>query len=73
MFTENPEEAESASRELSEVLRETAELARVPAVMGIPIGHIDDQLTLPLGAAAELDADSGTLSVVSPSARAFVA
>jgi muramoyltetrapeptide carboxypeptidase len=36
----------------------------VPCIAGAPIGHIDDQWTLPLGALAELDADALTLRVV---------
>jgi muramoyltetrapeptide carboxypeptidase len=30
---------------------------------GLVIGHTDDQLTLPLGVMAELDADAGTLTI----------
>ncbi len=35
----------------------------VPAMSGVPIGHIDDQWTLPLGAPAVLDTDRRTLAV----------
>lgn len=34
-----------------------------PAILGFPIGHVEDPLTLPLGRMAELDADSMTLRV----------
>jgi muramoyltetrapeptide carboxypeptidase len=54
-------EVESAA--LDRVLTEAAESADVPTVAGIPLGHVDDQWTLPLGAHAELDADSGELHV----------
>ncbi len=36
----------------------------VPVVTGLVIGHTDDQLTLPLGVEAELDADAGTLTIL---------
>jgi muramoyltetrapeptide carboxypeptidase len=36
---------------------------RVPVLSGLTIGHTDDQLTLPEGVMAELDADAGTLTV----------
>ena len=62
-FTEGTEQGDDASRALDDVLREAAALAGVPAIAGIPIGHIDDQWTLPLGAMAELDAESRSLHV----------
>ena len=48
---------------LDDVLREAADIAGVPAMAGIPLGHIDDQWTVPLGAMAELDAEAHTLHV----------
>jgi muramoyltetrapeptide carboxypeptidase len=50
-------------RILDDVLRETAEFLNVPCVAGLPVGHVDDQWTLPLGAIAQLDADMLTLTV----------
>jgi muramoyltetrapeptide carboxypeptidase len=44
-------------------VREAADIAGVPAIAGVPIGHIHDQWTVPLGALAQLDADALTLSV----------
>ncbi|MBS1709116.1 MAG: LD-carboxypeptidase [Armatimonadetes bacterium] len=38
----------------------------VPVLTGLPIGHVADKLTLPVGAMAVLDADKQTLSVVEP-------
>ena len=63
-FSEGTEAGDASSCDLDDVLREAADLAGVPALAGIPVGHIDDQWTLPLGAMAELDADSRTLHVV---------
>lgn len=36
---------------------------KVPIFAGLTIGHTDDQLTLPLGVQASLDADAGTLTI----------
>jgi muramoyltetrapeptide carboxypeptidase len=62
-FTEGTDPTDVTSRRLDDVLREAADIAGVPAVAGAPIGHIDDQWTIPLGATAELDADARTLNV----------
>jgi muramoyltetrapeptide carboxypeptidase len=62
-FTERGEEREG-TRPLDDVLGEAAEAAGVPCIAGAPVGHIDDQWTLPLGALAELDADRCTLTVL---------
>jgi len=50
-------------RSVEDVLREAAVVAGLPAVCGIPMGHINDQWSLPLGAVAELDADNQRLTV----------
>jgi muramoyltetrapeptide carboxypeptidase len=63
-FTEGSATDDAASRALDVVLREAADIAGVPAVAGIPLGHISDQWTIPLGARAELDADRGELHVM---------
>jgi muramoyltetrapeptide carboxypeptidase len=36
---------------------------RIPVLSGLTIGHTDDQLTLPIGVMAQLDADQGTLTI----------
>lgn len=36
----------------------------IPAVHGLPVGHIDDQWTLPLGVRARFDADAGTVALM---------
>jgi muramoyltetrapeptide carboxypeptidase len=36
---------------------------KAPTFSGLTIGHTDDQLTLPLGVRATLDADAGTLTI----------
>jgi muramoyltetrapeptide carboxypeptidase len=41
----------------------------VPLVSGLPFGHSVPQLTVPLGVEAELDADSGSLTLLQPALR----
>jgi muramoyltetrapeptide carboxypeptidase len=36
----------------------------IPVAHGFPVGHIDDQWTLPLGVRARLDADAGELELL---------
>ena len=50
-------------RALDMLFEEIAKELRIPCFAGAPIGHIDDQWTIPLGAMAEIDAESGTLTV----------
>lgn len=54
---------EGGARTLADVVREVADALSVPCLLGLPVGHIDDQWTLPLGAHAEMDADSPALHV----------
>jgi muramoyltetrapeptide carboxypeptidase len=51
------------ARTLDDVLREVAAALDIPCIAGIPMGHVDDQWTVPLGAIATLDADTLTLTV----------
>jgi muramoyltetrapeptide carboxypeptidase len=59
------EDAGGGARSFDELLGEIASGQRVPCMAGIPIGHINEQWTLPLGAMAELDTSTRTLSVTS--------
>jgi muramoyltetrapeptide carboxypeptidase len=36
----------------------------IPVAHGFPIGHLDDQWTLPLGVRARLDADAGEVDLL---------
>ena len=56
-----------------DVLRELAARHGVPAVLGLPIGHVPDNWTLPLGVRARLDADAGTLSLLEPAVEGVLA
>ena len=49
------------------LLAEIASALDVPCLAGIPVGHIDRQWTIPLGALAALDTSSATLTVTSDS------
>lgn len=61
--TDCPDDSDDGARALDDVLSEHAEWLGVPCLAGIPMGHVDDQWTIPLGAIAELDADARTLRV----------
>jgi muramoyltetrapeptide carboxypeptidase len=58
-----PEAADDGARRLDDVIEEIASALGVPAVAGVPVGHIDDQWTLPFGAMASLDTERRTLLV----------
>jgi muramoyltetrapeptide carboxypeptidase len=49
-----------------EVLATYFEPLGIPAAFGFPVGHIDDQWTLPLGIRARLDAGAGELELLEP-------
>ena len=51
-------------RSVAAVLREAALAAGIPAISGAPVGHIDDQWSIPMGLEAELDADEKRLTVL---------
>ena len=64
-FTDMPTAASDGStRPLDDVLREVVSALEVPSIAGAPIGHVADQWTVPLGAIAELDAESRTLRIL---------
>lgn len=58
-----------SGRTLDEVLDDYFGPAGIPVVRGLPIGHVDDQWTLPLGARARLDAAAGTLELLEGGTR----
>jgi muramoyltetrapeptide carboxypeptidase len=59
-----PEESDDGARRLDDVLLELAETLRVPCLAGVPVGHVSEQWTVPLGALAEVDAEGRALRVV---------
>lgn len=62
-------ETGDTSPALAAVLRDRLDDLGVPVVTGAPVGHVPDNLPVPLGAAAVLDADAGTLRLVRPALR----
>ena len=60
-----PDDAGGGGRPFDEVLGEIAEELGVPCLAGVPVGHIDEQWTIPLGATAELDTRARRLTVTS--------
>lgn len=63
-FTGCPEQAdEDGARSIDDLFTELAGVLDVPCAAGAPVGHIDDQWTLPLGARAYFDADQQMLHV----------
>ncbi len=65
-FTELGRRGADGALGLDEVLATYLEPLGVPVVQGFPIGHIDDQWTIPIGVQARLDADAGTLDLLEP-------
>lgn len=54
------------STSLKDVVLDRLRGVGIPAVYGLPIGHIEDNLTLPLGISASLDADKCELKLLEP-------
>jgi muramoyltetrapeptide carboxypeptidase len=59
-----PDDA-GGGRPFDQVLGEIARAFNIPCIAGIPVGHIDEQWTIPLGATATLDTRTSTLTVIS--------
>lgn len=62
-FTEIPEDNSHEDRALDDLLSEVAAQCSVPCIARIPVGHIADQWTIPIGRTAVLDADARTLTI----------
>lgn len=58
----DPDYALSVS--LKEVLMDRLAKLNIPVIYGLPIGHIDDNATLPFGIKAELNVEKGTLKLL---------
>ncbi|MBI5645494.1 MAG: LD-carboxypeptidase [Ignavibacteriae bacterium] len=63
-FTNIPEDG--TSRELEEVLREFSSPLGIPTVCGLPVGHDNPKITLPMGARVRLNAHKCLLHAVHP-------
>ena len=51
---------------LSEVLSQHLEPLGIPSFQGAPIGHVPNQVSIPVGARAEIDAAAGTIRILDP-------
>jgi muramoyltetrapeptide carboxypeptidase len=58
-----PDDGGGGGRAFDAVLREIAEELGVPCLAGVPVGHINEQWTIPLGAMATLDTNMRKLAV----------
>jgi muramoyltetrapeptide carboxypeptidase len=65
-FTELERSTSDGALGFDEVLATYFRPLRIPVALGFPVGHIDEQWTLPLGVRARLDADSGEVSLLEP-------
>jgi muramoyltetrapeptide carboxypeptidase len=65
-FTELKRHMSDGAFGFDEVLATYLEPLGIPVAFGFPIGHIDDQWTLPLGVRARLDAGAGELELLEP-------
>ncbi|HEU4588448.1 MAG TPA: LD-carboxypeptidase [Gemmatimonadales bacterium] len=65
-FTEMKRSAGDGALGFDEVLEHYFGGLGVPVAYGFPIGHVDEQWTLPIGVRARLDADAGELELLEP-------
>ncbi|HTO74311.1 MAG TPA: LD-carboxypeptidase [Gemmatimonadales bacterium] len=63
-FTETTRRGADGAMGFDEVLTTYLEPLGVPVAFGFPIGHVDDQWTLPIGVRARLDAGAGDLELL---------
>ena len=68
-FTDMGRRGADGAMGFDRVLAHYLEPLGVPVAMGFPIGHVEDQWTLPLGIRARLDADAGRLELLEPAVR----
>jgi muramoyltetrapeptide carboxypeptidase len=61
--TDCPDSSDDGQRTLHDIVVELAADLGVPALLGVPVGHIAEQWTLPFGTMATLDATAQSLHV----------
>jgi muramoyltetrapeptide carboxypeptidase len=66
-FTEMKRSTEDGALGFDEVLATYLAPLRIPVAYGFPIGHVDDQWTLPIGVRARLDAGTGEVELLEAS------
>jgi muramoyltetrapeptide carboxypeptidase len=65
-FTEMRRGTADGALGFDEVLATYFEPLGIPVGYGFPIGHVDDQWTIPLGVRARLDTEAGEVTVLEP-------
>jgi muramoyltetrapeptide carboxypeptidase len=65
-FTEMKRSAGDGALGFQEVLEHYFGSLGVPVAYGFPIGHVDEQWTMPIGVRARLDADAGEVELLEP-------
>ncbi|MFZ5624575.1 MAG: S66 peptidase family protein [Gemmatimonadota bacterium] len=65
-FTEMNRHMADGAMGFDEVLQTCFGPLGIPVMSGIPVGHIDDQWTLPIGARVQLNATEGRLVILEP-------
>lgn len=65
-FTEMKKATGDGALGFDEVLEHYLAPLGIPAAYGFPIGHVDEQWTLPIGVQARLDAAKGELEILEP-------
>lgn len=63
-FTEMDRHTPDGALGLDEILHQYFGSRGIPIAHGVPVGHIDEQWTLPLGVRARFDAGAGTLTLL---------
>jgi muramoyltetrapeptide carboxypeptidase len=58
--------AEYSGFTVPQILRQHLSPLRVPAFHGANIGHVANQLSMPVGVRAEIDAEAGTIRILEP-------
>ena len=61
-FTKIPDDGNTFN--LEEIIEQLLVPLGIPVVRGLMIGHVSDKTTVPIGIRAELDADTGTLTLL---------
>jgi muramoyltetrapeptide carboxypeptidase len=65
-FTGLKRHMDDGSLGVDQVLAHYLAPLQVPVLYGLPIGHIDDQWTVPVGVRARMDADAGSVALLEP-------
>jgi len=63
-FSDCPDEEDALLPSPLDVLRERLSALGIPVLADLPFGHVPDNLTIPVGLRARLDADAGTITLL---------